>query len=59
MRLLGFLLLLAGWFIVLAAVVLLGPGAARAVFLLAGMGVEVIGLVIVFRSHLSLRVGHE
>ena len=59
MRLLGFLFLLAGWFIVLAAVILLGSGAARAVFLLAGMGVEVIGLVIVFRSHLSLRVGHE
>jgi hypothetical protein len=59
MRVLGFLLLLAGWSIVLAAVILLGPGATRAVFLLAGIGVEVIGLVVVFRSHLSLRVGHE
>ena len=59
MRVLGFLLLLAGWSIVLAAVILLAPGAARAVFLLAGIGVEVIGLVVVFRSHLYVRVGHE
>ena len=59
MRALGFLLLLAGWGIVLAALILLTPGAARAAFLLSGVGVEAIGLVVVFRSHLSLRVGHE
>jgi hypothetical protein len=59
MRVIGFLLLLAGWSIVLAAVILLGPGAARAAFLLSGVGVEVIGLIVVFRSHLPLRVGSE
>ena len=55
MRLLGFLLLLAGWVIVLSAVVLLAPGPARTGFVLAGIGVEVMGLVLVVRSHLFMR----
>ena len=38
----GFLLLLAGWFLVLAAIVLLFA-ASRAGFVLAGMGVEALG----------------
>jgi hypothetical protein len=55
MRLIGFLLLLAGWVLVLAAVVLLGASSARAAFSLAGAGVEALGLALVFRSHLVLR----
>jgi NaMN:DMB phosphoribosyltransferase len=55
MRLIGFLLLLAGWVLVLAAVVLLGAAPARAAFVLAGTGVEALGLALVFRSHLVLR----
>ena len=55
MKLVGFLLLLAGWILVLAAVVLLGAVPARAAFVLAGIGVEALGLVLVFRSHLVLR----
>jgi len=55
MRLIGFLLLLAGWALVLAAVVLLGASSARAAFVLAGTGVEALGLALVFRSHLVLR----
>ncbi len=51
MRLVGFLLLPAGWIIVLAALALLSPGTARAVFLLAGGGVQVVGLVLVVRAH--------
>jgi len=51
MRLVGFLLLVAGWFLVLASIVLLGSPASRGAFILAGMAVEVLGLILVFRSH--------
>jgi hypothetical protein len=52
MRLAGFLLLLAGWGIVLSAVALLKSPAARSVFVISGVGVEVMGLVLVIRSHI-------
>ena len=55
MKLAGFLLLLAGWAIVLAAVVLLVHGLPRTGFVLAGISVEVLGLVVVVRSHLALQ----
>ena len=55
MKLAGFLLLLAGWAIVLAAVMLLVPALLRTGFVLAGIGVEVLGLVVVVRSHLALQ----
>jgi hypothetical protein len=55
MKLAGFLLLLSGWAIVLTAVALLNAPAARAGFVLAGMGVEVLGLVLAVRSHLGMR----
>jgi hypothetical protein len=54
MKLAGFLLLLAGWCIVLSAIALLASAPQRAVFVLAGIGVEVLGLVLVVRSHLVL-----
>jgi hypothetical protein len=47
----SFLLLLAGWFLVLASIVLLHSPTARAGFVFAGIGVEVLGLVLLFRSH--------
>jgi hypothetical protein len=55
MKLAGFLLLLAGWAIALTAIVLLSQAPARAAFVLAGVGVEAVGLVIVVRSHLTRR----
>jgi len=55
MRLAGFLLLFTGWIIVLAAVVLFLAATPRACFVFAGVGVELLGLVLVFRSHLELR----
>jgi hypothetical protein len=55
MKLAGFLLLLAGWGIVLSAVMLLTSALPRGGFALAGMGVEVTGLILVVRSHLLLR----
>jgi hypothetical protein len=51
MKLLGFLLLLAGWGLVLSALVMLTKEAARTAFVLAGIGVEVTGLVVVMRAH--------
>jgi hypothetical protein len=56
MKLAGFLLLPAGWIIVLAAIALL-PSAApsQAGFALAGLGVQVLGLILVVRSHLTSR----
>ena len=55
MKIAGFLLLLAGWAIVLAAIVLLKSEASRTVFMLAGASVEILGLVLVIRSHLQPR----
>jgi hypothetical protein len=51
-RLIGFLLLLAGWGLVLAAIGMLTPGATRAAFVLAGVAVELLGLVLLSRAHL-------
>jgi len=59
MKLLGFLLLLAGWGLVLGAVILLGAYGPRAVFALAGLGVEVIGFVLVVRAHPLLHGDRE
>jgi hypothetical protein len=51
MKPLGFLLMIAGWGIVLSALALLSKAAARDVFVAAGIAVEVTGLVLVVRSH--------
>jgi len=53
MKVAGFLLLLAGWVLVLASIALLGAAGPRSAFLLAGLGVELLGLVLVARSHLT------
>ncbi len=49
MKIAGVFLLLAGWVIVLAAVTILSAK-ARSAFVLAGTGVEVLGLVLAARS---------
>ena len=51
MKLAGFLLLLSGWAIIATAVILLIPANVRAIFVLAGVGVEVMGLALVIRSN--------
>jgi len=65
MKTAGFLLLVTGWMLVLSALILLSgggagagnsaSGVARAAFLTAGLGVEILGLVLVGRSHLMPR----
>jgi hypothetical protein len=51
MKPLGFVLLLAGWLIVLAAVVLLPSAAVRAAFAISGTAVELLGFALVARAH--------
>ena len=53
MKLVGFLLLVSGWGIVVAALSLL-HGAAVSAFILAGLGIELLGIVVVARAHLRL-----
>jgi hypothetical protein len=52
MKLTGFLLLVAGWIIVLAAIALLPQGPSEVSFVLVALGVEALGLALVFRAHL-------
>jgi len=52
MRLVGFLLLLAGWGLVLAAIGMLTQEVPRSAFVLAGIAVELLGVALVGRSHL-------
>jgi hypothetical protein len=48
MKLLGFLLLPAGWVIVIAALVLFKLPALRDLFVFAGIGIQVIGFALIF-----------
>jgi hypothetical protein len=52
MRLVGFLLLVSGWGLVVTALGMLSAAGPRGVFALAGMAVEILGLVMTFRAHL-------
>ena len=51
MKLGGFLLLLSGWAIVVTALAILHRNAVVA-FVYAGMAIEIMGMVLVFRGHL-------
>jgi hypothetical protein len=53
MKLVGFLLLLSGWGIVLAALAML-HGTATSGFILAGIAVEILGFVLIARAHLPI-----
>ena len=52
MKLVGFLLLLAGWFLVLAALEMLSASTPRVLFVIAGFAIEVLGLALVFRAYI-------
>jgi uncharacterized membrane protein len=58
-KIFGFLLLLAGWGLVLAALALLAASVPRAAFVLAGVGVEIVGFVLVMRAHLTAQGARE
>ncbi|HEY7392424.1 MAG TPA: hypothetical protein VH640_28145 [Bryobacteraceae bacterium] len=53
MKIAGFLLLLSGLFLVLSALALLREPSPQALFVLLGIAVEVLGLAMVFRTHLA------
>ena len=55
MKLIGCLLLLSGWLIVIAALVMLAAFAQRAAFVVAGIGVEILGLVLLTNAYTSLQ----
>jgi hypothetical protein len=55
MRLAGFLLLPAGWGLVIAALILLAASGPRTAFVFAGFGVELLGLTLLVRSHVPVR----
>ena len=55
MRLAGYLLLPAGWGLVIAALLLLAASGPRTAFVLAGVGVELLGLVLFVRSYVPPR----
>jgi hypothetical protein len=59
MKIVGILMLPAGCFLVLAALVLLRAYAPRDLFVAAGIGVEVMGLVFFTRAHIVAKRGHE
>ncbi len=55
MKVVGFFLLLAGWAIVLAALSVISGGSPLMAFILSGLAVEILGLGLVVRSHLSAK----
>ena len=55
MKLIGCLLLFSGWLIVLAALVMLAAFAQRAAFIAAGIGVEILGLVLLTQAYTSMQ----
>jgi len=55
----GLLMMPAGWIIVLSALVLLRAFLALNLFIAAGLGVEILGLVLLTRSHLTAKRGNE
>jgi protein-S-isoprenylcysteine O-methyltransferase Ste14 len=59
MKILGLVLLVSGWAIVLTSVALLTEEVPRAAFVLAGVGVEIVGLALLIRAHRVRRSEHE
>ena len=59
MKITGLLMMPSGWFIVIAALVLLRAAVAQNLFVAAGVGVEILGLVLFTRSHLTSKRGNE
>ena len=53
MKVVGFLLLISGWFLVLAALDMLHTPTGLAAFVVTGCAVEGLGLVLVFRANLA------
>ena len=59
MKLVACLLLLSGFFLVLASLVLLASLAQRSAFVAAGFGVEVLGLSLLTHAYKTMRREHR
>jgi hypothetical protein len=59
MKYVGLLLMPAGVFLVLAALVLFPAGASQAVFIVCGLAVEGMGLGVAVRGHMEKREEHR
>jgi hypothetical protein len=59
MKIAAFLLLLAGWALVLSALSLLTRALPRDAFVAAGMAVEILGLVLAVRAHIMPRKNED
>lgn len=57
MKLIGCLLLLSGWLIVIAALIMLSAFTQRVAFIAAGVGVEILGLALLTQSYTSMQRG--
>jgi hypothetical protein len=55
MKAVGLLMLPAGWFLVVAAIILFPSNELTGAFVLVGVAVEAVGLGLTFRSHLVPR----
>ena len=58
MKYAGLLVMPAGFFLCIAAIVLFSSPAPRAVFVVCGLAVELIGLAVTMRAHMATRGGH-
>jgi hypothetical protein len=55
MKYAGLLVMPAGFFLSIAAIVLFPGSTQRTLFVLCGLSVEVVGLVVAVRGHMQLR----
>lgn len=55
MKYAGLLVMPAGFFLCVAALILFPAPAARTAFVVCGLGVEVLGLVVAVRGHIEPR----
>jgi hypothetical protein len=55
MKYAGMLVMPAGCFLSIAALVLFADAASRTAFVLCGLGVEALGLVVAVRGHMEAR----
>ena len=55
MKYAGLLVMPAGFFLSIAAILLFPPSAQRAAFVVCGLAVEAMGLVVAVRGHMQLR----
>ena len=55
MKFAGLLVMPAGWFLTVAALVLFPDGPAQAAFVVCGLAVEALGLGVAIRGHMPAR----